>query len=103
MNASHDYRSLDPILLSRIRLAAITLLATVDQADFSFIRDRTGATDGNLGSHMKKLVEAGYVDEEKRFVERKPRTTYRLSRSGRSALKSHLDRLQAMINEEAPP
>lgn len=97
MKAPHDYRRLDPLLLSQIRLAAIALLATIEHAEFAFIRERIGATDGNLGAHMRKLVEAGYVEEAKQFVDRKPRTRYRLSRRGRAALQSHLDQLGKMI------
>lgn len=97
MKSDHDYRNLDPLLVSRIRLAVVTLLATVEQADFTFIRDRVGASDGNLGAHMQRLVKAGYVDEHKRFHRRKPQTLFMLTEAGRSALKTHLDQITAMV------
>lgn len=97
MTGRFDYRLQDSLLLSRIRLAAITLLATVDEADFTFLREQIGASDGNLGAHMQKLVAAGYVEEDKRFEQRKPRTSYRLTATGRKALDEHLQTLQAML------
>jgi DNA-binding transcriptional ArsR family regulator len=98
MSVSHDYRQIDPLLASRIRLAAMTLLATVESADFSFLREQIGASDGNLGSHMQKLAAAGYVDEAKRFIKRKQNTRYRLTSAGRRALDSHLALLRAMLD-----
>jgi DNA-binding HxlR family transcriptional regulator len=98
MSRVHDYRELDALLVSRIRLAVMTLLATVDQADFAFIRDQVGASDGNLGAHMRKLADAGYVIERKRFHRRKPRTTYTLTDTGRQALDRYLEQLQDMIS-----
>lgn len=100
MKRSHDYRQLDPLLVSRIRLAVMTLLATVARADFSFLRDQIGASDGNLGAHMQRLVAAGYVEESKRFIERKQNTSYRLSRRGRSALESHLALLRSLVEPD---
>ncbi|MCC5866273.1 MAG: transcriptional regulator [Wenzhouxiangella sp.] len=97
MTGQFDYRRQDTLLLSRIRLAAISLLATVEEADFSFLREQIGASDGNLGAHMQKLAQAGYVEEEKSFHQRKPRTSYRLTPAGRQALEAHLDMLQAML------
>ncbi len=97
MTGQFDYRRQDTLLLSRIRLAAITLLATVEEADFTFLREQIGASDGNLGAHMQKLARAGYVDEQKGFHQRKPRTTYRLTKAGRQALEAHLETLQAML------
>lgn len=102
MNGRHDYRSLDPLLASRIRLAAATLLATVDAADFTFLRSQTGASEGNLGAHILKLVEAGYVAEEKSFRGRRPQTQYRLTPAGRIALEQYLERLRDMLGGSAP-
>lgn len=102
MNRVHDYRELDALLVSRIRLAAMTLLATVDRADFPFIRDQVGASDGNLGAHMRKLVDACYLTEHKRIHRRNPRTTYALTDTGRQALERHLAQLQDMVSGKAP-
>lgn len=103
MNGCHDYRNLDALLDSRIRLAVVALLATVKYAEFRFLRDQTGASDGNLGAHLRKLTEAGYVLEEKAFHLRKPRTTYTLTPAGRSALDSHLHALRGMLRQRQDP
>lgn len=92
-----DYQRLDDVIHSRIRLAVMSILAGVEAAEFTYLRDRTGATDGNLGAHLKKLEDAGYVAVEKRFEERKPVTRYSLTGGGREAFRRYVDRLEAMI------
>lgn len=92
-----DYQRLDDVIHSRIRLAVMSILAGVEQAEFTYLRDRTGATDGNLGAHLKKLEEAGYVSVDKRFEDRKPVTRYGLTTEGREAFERYVDRLDAMI------
>lgn len=93
-----DYQQLDEVIHARIRLAAMAILAGVDKAEFTYLRDRTGATDGNLGAHLRKLEEAGYVESEKRFEDRKPVTRYALTAAGREAFRRYVDRLGAMIS-----
>jgi DNA-binding transcriptional ArsR family regulator len=100
MSSAYDYRNLDPVLVSRIRLAIVTLLATLEQADFTFIRERVGASDGNLGAHLGRLVQAGYVSEKKRFRQRKPQTLYRLTDAGRTALEAYLEQVTAMLTPD---
>ncbi len=95
--SAFDYKRLDDVIHSRIRLAAMSILAGVDAAEFTYLRDRTGATDGNLGAHLRKLEEAGYVDAEKRFEDRKPVTRYTLTGEGREAFGRYVDRLETMI------
>lgn len=95
-----DYHRLDGVIHSRIRLAAMSILASVEEAEFTYLRDRTGATDGNLGAHMKKLEDAGYVTVDKRFVDRKPVTRYALTDAGREAFRRYVDRLEAMLSGE---
>lgn len=95
-----DYQLLDEVIHSRIRTAVMAILAGVDEADFTILREKTGATDGNLGTHMRKLEEAGYVRAVKSFVERKPRTRYRLTDRGRRAFLKYVHRLQQMIERE---
>ena len=95
-----DYHQLDDVIHSRIRLAAMSILASVERAEFTYLRDRTGSTDGNLGAHMKKLEDAGYVTADKRFVDRKPVTRYALTDAGREAFRRYVDRLEAMLAGE---
>lgn len=96
-----DHTSIDPILSGRVRLAVVGLLAGVAEAEFSFIKDQVRATDGNLGLHMRKLEDAGYVRAEKSFVDRKPRTIYALTDRGRDALLAYIARLEALVRPSA--
>jgi DNA-binding MarR family transcriptional regulator len=77
---------LDRLIHEPARLRLVTLLYVVDEADFVYLATQTGLTDGNISSHMAKLEGAGYVEIDKRFVDRKPRTLYRLTPAGRSAV-----------------
>lgn len=95
--SEYEYQKLDEIIHSRIRLAVMSILAAVEDAEFTFLRERTGATDGNLGMHLRKLEEAGYVAAEKKFVDRKPLTRYRMTAAGRKAFRRYIDRLGRMI------
>ena len=81
--SDYSYRKIDSVLHSRIRLAIVSALVTVDEMDFPMLRDIVGATDGNMNTHLKKLEEAGYISVQKEFVERKPVTNYRLTGKGR--------------------
>jgi DNA-binding MarR family transcriptional regulator len=94
-----DYHRLDEVIHSRIRLAAMSILAGVESAEFTYLRDRTGATDGNLGAHMRKLEEAGYVAVEKKFEARKPVTRYALTGAGRRAFAAYVERLGEMLGK----
>lgn len=95
-----DYQQLDDVIHSRIRLATMAILAAVDDADFTFLRDRVGATDGNLGTHLKKLEDAKYVAVEKTYAERKPITRYRLTRLGRRAFREYIARIDRLLHAE---
>jgi DNA-binding transcriptional ArsR family regulator len=92
-----DYQQLDEVIHSRIRLAIMAVLVSVDEAEFTFLREKVGATDGNLSIHLKKLEEAEYITVTKEFVAKKPVTRYKLSRKGRKAFEAYLDRLEAMV------
>lgn len=96
--STFDYQRLDDVIHSRIRLAVMSILATVEAAEFTYLRERTGATDGNLGAHVKKLEDAGYVAADKQFVDRKPVTRYSLTAEGREAFRRYVQRLEAMLS-----
>ena len=89
---------LDKLLEHRSRLGACVLLADADAMNFTNLKKLLKETDGNMGAHMRKLEDAGYVSVKKEFQERKPVTWYSLSENGRTALKSHLDALQTLIH-----
>lgn len=83
----------DAVLLSQARLGIVTVLLARPEATFSDLKDVLGLTQGNLGIHLQKLEEAGYVAVEKEFVDRRPRTTARLTPKGRAAFLQHVARL----------
>ncbi len=91
---------LNPVVHGKLRLALLALLAGVDEAEFTWLRARTGATDGNLGAQFDRLEDAGYVTVEKRFVQRKPQTLYRMSEAGRDALAAYVQALKQLLGAE---
>jgi DNA-binding PadR family transcriptional regulator len=88
---------LNPVVHGKLRLALLTLLTGVEEAEFTWLREKTGATDGNLGAQLLKLEEAGYVAVEKKFVERKPQSLYRMTDSGRAALSEYVQALRQLL------
>lgn len=91
---------LDPLIHAPMRLAIVSLLAGVKNADFVFIRESTGATDGNLSRHLSKLEDGGYVRTRKSFVKKKPRTTVSLTARGRKAFLKYLEGLAEIVDSK---
>ena len=91
-----DHNAIDDVIHGRLRLGVVAYLSAVDSATFSELRDRVGATDGNLSAHLRKLEDAGYVRADKRFVNRKPQTRLSLTPAGRKAWNAWLDRMEAL-------
>ena len=89
--------ALNPVIHGKLRLALLSLLAGVEEADFTWLRSRTGSTDGNLGAQLLKLEEAGYLTVEKRFVQRKPQSIYRMTEAGRAALTEYVQALRQLL------
>jgi DNA-binding MarR family transcriptional regulator len=87
----HSY---DPVLLSQVRLGIVTVLITRKDATFSDLKSLLNLTQGNLGIHLQKLEQAGYVATKKAFVKRKPRTTVRITQKGRDAFLRHVEQLE---------
>src|ERR1700722_6797169 len=94
---SEELPELDPVIHGKLRLALLSLLAGVEEADFTWLRQKTGSTDGNLGAQMLKLEEAGYVEMEKKFAGRKPQTLYRMTPEGREALAKYVAALKKLL------
>jgi len=88
---------LNPVIHGKLRLALLSLLSTVEEAEFTWLRTKTSSTDGNLGAQLLKLEEAGYVAVEKKFVLRKPQTIYRMTDSGRKALTDYIQALKQLL------
>jgi DNA-binding PadR family transcriptional regulator len=88
---------LNPVIHGKLRLALLSLLSSVEKAEFTWLRTKTGSTDGNLGAQLAKLEEAGYLKVEKKFVQRKPQTIYRMTESGRQALAEYVQALKQLL------
>jgi len=88
---------LDQLIHERLRLGILSALAVNESLTFTALRDLLQTTDGNLSVQARKLEEAGYVSCTKRFEERKPKTTYKLTARGRSALEAYLEKLSEML------
>ena len=83
------------------RMMVMAHLFVVDEADFVYLIHHTGLTWGNLSTHLTKLEQGGYVDVQKSFAGKKPRTTLRLTKQGRDAFSSYRRRMQRMLDESA--
>src|SRR5438132_5653361 len=90
----------DPVLLSRARLAILSALLTLREAEFMDLKETLGLTQGNLSIHGGKLEQAGYIMIRKEFVDRKPLTTFCITPEGRKALVDHVKRLLQVIKGE---
>jgi DNA-binding transcriptional ArsR family regulator len=93
------FKDLDPLLHSQLRLAVMSLLISVEEADFVFLREQTGATSGNLSVQIEKLKEAGYIEVEKMFRGKMPRTVCKITTVGLSAFEEYVKNLQTYIKE----
>ena len=97
-NLACEMKELDPLLHSQLRLAIVSLLLSVEEADFNFLKKETQATSGNLSVQLDKLAEAGYIDIRKEIIGKKPRTSCRLTDKGRSALEAYVSVLKEYLN-----
>lgn len=95
------FNDLDPILHSQLRLVVVSLLVGVQSAEFTFIKEKTGATAGNLSVQLNKLKDAGYIDIEKRFHNNYPQTLCKLTPQGLNAFEKYVEALQQYIKPKA--
>lgn len=93
-----DHSQIDDVIHGRLRLGVMAYLSSASPAIFGELRDKVGATDGNLSTHLKKLEEAGYVRQEKRFVGKKPQTRIFLTDSGRKAWLAWIDQMRGLMD-----
>ena len=94
---------MDELLLSKVRLGIIAQLLPADWVTFSELQRAIDVTNGNLGAHLGKLAEAGYIKEEKRFEGKRPQSRYHLTKTGRAALLRHVSALQALVEQSEAP
>lgn len=94
----YDHSQIDDVIHGRLRLGVMAYLSSVSPAIFGELRDKVSATDGNLSTHLKKLEEAGYVRQEKRFVGKRPQTRVFLTDEGRKAWLDWISRMRAIMD-----
>jgi DNA-binding transcriptional ArsR family regulator len=92
------FKDLDPILHSQLRLAVVSLLIGVKEAEFTFIKEKTNATAGNLSVQIQKLKEAGYVEVIKQFKDNYPQTICKITEKGIAAFEEYVKALQQYLN-----
>ena len=91
------FKPLDPLLHSELRLAVMSILISVEEADFHYLRGQTGATAGNLSVQIDKLEKANYIAVEKTFRGKRPATICRMTDTGRKAFEDYVDALRSYI------
>ncbi len=91
------FEELDPLLHSQLRLAIVSILMSVDEADFVYIKQQTGATAGNLSVQIDKLSEAGYIEVDKFIDGKRPRTVCKITKEGTKAFAVYVKALQSYI------
>lgn len=91
-------KELDPLLHSQLRLAVMSILMNVDEADFVYLKEKTDATAGNLSVQLDKLSSAGYISMEKGFMGKKTRTVCRVTDNGRKAFEAYVAALREYLH-----
>jgi DNA-binding transcriptional ArsR family regulator len=91
------FKDLDPILHSQLRLAVMSLLISVKEAEFTFIREKTDSTAGNLSVQIQKLKDAGYIDVTKQFKDNYPQTICKITKAGIKAFEVYVINLQSYL------
>ena len=92
-----EFKELDPILHAPLRLAVISLLLSVNEAEFTFIKEKTNATAGNLSVQISKLKEAGYIEVTKQFRDNYPLTICKITPKGLAAFENYVKALQSYM------
>lgn len=93
------FKELDPILHSQLRLAVVSLLISVKEAEFGFLKEKTNATAGNLSVQISKLKEAGYVEVNKQFKDNYPLTICKITQLGILAFEDYVNALQSYMHK----
>ncbi len=91
------YKDLDPLLHSQLRLAVMSLLMSVAEAEFTYIKDKTKATAGNLSVQVEKLKKAGYIEVNKSFKDNYPLTVCKITTKGREAFEKYVKDLKSYL------
>ncbi len=91
------FKELNPIIHSQLRLAVMTILVSVEEADFNYLKEKTEATSGNLSVQLDKLNAAGYIKVTKEFIGKKTHTTCKITEEGKSALEEYVEALKSYL------
>lgn len=92
------FKDLDPILHSQLRLAIVSLLISVDEAEFNFLKEKTNASSGNLSVQLDKLKTEGYIEVTKTFRNNYPLTVCKITKKGISAFEKYVEHLKSYLN-----
>ena len=92
------FKDLNPILHSQLRLAVVSILITVKEAEFTYLREKTNSSAGNLSVQINKLKEAGYIDVAKSFKDNYPQTICKITPEGLQAFEEYVKDLQSYLN-----
>ena len=93
------FKDLDPILHSQLRLAIMSLLIGVKEAEFTYLKEKTNATAGNLSVQIQKLKEASYIEITKQFKDNYPQTVCRITPQGINAFETYVDSLRSYLGK----
>ncbi len=91
------FKNLDPLLHSQLRLAVMSILVSVEFAEFVYLKEETNATAGNLSVQLDKLSQAGYIEIEKSFKGKRPLTTCKITKKGLKAFEDYVIALKGYI------
>ena len=94
-----NLKELDPLLHSQLRLGVMSILMSVESAEFTFLKEKTNSSAGNLSVQLDKLSEAGYITIEKSFKGKRPLTTCRITKQGLEAFEDYVNTLKQYINK----
>ena len=93
-----QFKELDPILHSQLRLAVMSILTSIEEAEFSYLKEKANATSGNLSVQISKLKEAGYIEIQKQFNNNYPQTLCKITSAGKEAFENYVKALQTYMN-----
>jgi DNA-binding transcriptional ArsR family regulator len=93
-----EFKDLDPLLHAQLRLAVVSLLVSVKEAEFTFLREKTGSTAGNISVQLQKLKEAGYIEITKQFKDNYPQTMCRITKKGIRAFEDYVKILKEYLD-----
>lgn len=95
--ADFDPKEINRLIHSPIRLGIMTILNYLIEASFNYLKEKLNVTDGNLSSHIAKLEEAGYINIQKEFLDKKPHTSYQITKKGEKAFRRYIKQLEGLI------